>query len=351
MSGRSAPGGVRQPRPSLQGQLARHLRTLGIALSLILLVAIFASAARLKGASFLSAVNLQTMASHSVIISLGAVGMTLIIVSGGIDLSVGSVIALSMVVTAWSIEAGLPLSLAALLGVLTGAASGLLNGLMITGFRIVPFIATLGMMGVARGLAKLMAKSQQINIGYEGWYQSWLYLLTTSPQLAGAAGGSAVPPWLVFSPSVWLMILLAAAMALVLRRTVFGRHAFAIGSNEAAARLCGVNVPLMKVMIYSAAGLFTGLSGVVLCSRQAQGDPTAAIGYELDVIAAVVIGGGSLSGGEGSILGSLIGALIMIVLRTGLRMVNAPAPVQEILIGAIIIIAVVVDQLQHPKEN
>jgi ribose transport system permease protein len=172
-------------------------------------------------------------------------------------------------------------------------------------------------------------------------------LMTSSP----VPGSRQLPSWLLFAPAVWMLLLLAAGMALVLRRTVFGKHVFAIGSNEAAARLCGVRVQLTKVIIYTVAGLFTGLAGVVFCSRQSQGDPTAAMGYELDIIAAVVIGGGSLSGGEGSILGSLAGALIMIVLRTGLRMVNAPAPVQEILIGAVIIVAVVVDQLQHRRDS
>jgi ribose transport system permease protein len=330
--GRTPGGG----RPALRA----HVQTLGITLSLVLLVIAFTAA----GSGFVNPHNLQTMAAQSVIISLGAIGMTLVIVSGGIDLSVGSAIALSMVVTAWCIEAGMWLWAAAVCGVLTGGVVGLLNGAMITAFRLVPFIATLGMMGMARGLAKLIARSQQINLRatHRDWDDLWLAQMTVNP---GASPH--VPEWLLVAPVVWLLVALAALMALVLRHTVFGRHVFAIGSSEAAARLCGVRVSRTKVIIYTVAGLFTGLAGVVFVSRQSQGDPTAALAYELDIIAAVVIGGGSLRGGEGSILGSLVGALIMIVLRSGLTMVNAPAPVQEILIGAVIIVAVIVDQLQH----
>lgn len=330
---------------------ARYLRTLGIASSLLLLVILFTFLASLRGNNFLSMYNIQTMASQSVIISLGALGMTLIIISGGIDLSVGSVIALSMVVSAWCLEVcEWSLSLSALAGVVTGAVTGLVNGVLITSFRLVPFIATLGMMGIARGLAKLVADSKQINIDYPGWSESWLAMLTVSPAVGVAESQPGVPPgWILLAPSVWLLVVLAVAMAIVLKRTVFGRHVFAIGSNESAARLCGVRVGFTKAVIYSVSGLLTGVAGVVFLSRQSQGDPVAAVGYELDIIAAVVIGGGSLNGGEGSIFGSIVGAAIMIVLRTGLRMVNAPTAVQEILIGSIIIIAVIIDQLQHRR--
>ena len=326
-------------------RFARRLRTLGITLSLIILVVVFTVAASMRQVDFLATYNVQTMASQSVIIGLGAVGMTLIIISGGIDLSAGSVIALSMVVTAFSIQAGLWLWASALLGIATGAAAGFLNGLMITSFRLVPFIVTLGMMSMARGLAKLVAASQHINITYPAWNETWLALMTVNPGPATQH----LPDGLLFAPAVWVLILIASIMALVLKKTIFGRHIFAIGSNELAARLCGVRVPSTKVVIYTLSGLFTGLAGVVFCSRQSQGDPTAALAYELDIIAAVVIGGGSLRGGEGSIFGSLVGVLIIVVLRTGLRMVNAPAPVQEILIGVIIIVAVIVDQLQHRR--
>jgi len=334
------------PNAGIGTRLTRKLRTLGIALSLVLLVVFFTIiAAKFHGINFLAWYNVQTMASQSVIIGLGAVGMTLIIISGGIDLSAGSVIALSMVVCGWALQQGLGLGLSAFLGMLTGALAGFANGLLITSFRLVPFVVTLGMMSAARGIAKLVAKSQPINVSFDGWHESWLKLLTLNPGPATPA----LPGWMLFSPSVWVLLIVAALFTVVLRRTVFGKHVFAIGSNELAARLCGVRVPRTKVLIYTLSGLLTGLAGAIFCSRQSQGDPTAALAYELDIIAAVVIGGGSLRGGEGSVFGSLVGVLIIMVLRTGLRMINMPLPVQEILIGAIIIIAVIVDQLQHRK--
>ena len=157
------------------------------------------------------------------------------------------------------------------------------------------------------------------------------------------------PPWLVLAPGVWLMILFAAAMAVLLRYTVFGRHVFAIGSNEATASLCGVRTARTKILFYTAAGLFCGLAGVMEFSRLTVGDPTVAVGLELDIIAAVVIGGGSLSGGEGSILGSMIGVFIMAFLRNGCTMMGWPNYIQEIIIGVIIVAAVALDQIRHRR--
>jgi len=157
------------------------------------------------------------------------------------------------------------------------------------------------------------------------------------------------PKWLLLAPGVWLMIALAVVLAVCLRYTVFGRHVFAIGSNEATARLCGVRTKRVKVIVYMLAGLFCGLSGVMEFSRLTVGDPTVAVGLELDIIAAVVIGGGSLSGGEGSILGSMIGVFIMAFLRNGCTMMGWPNYIQEIIIGVIIVAAVSLDQLRHRR--
>jgi ribose transport system permease protein len=179
--------------------------------------------------------------------------------------------------------------------------------LVITRLRVVPFIATLGMLGVARGMAKWFAGQQTVNVP-ETWVNG---LLVTFPK----------PSWLLVAPGVWIGIVLAAAAAVVLRNTVFGRRVFALGSNQLAARACGIATDRLKVWIYGLAGLLFGLAGVMQMSRLRQGDPTVAAGSELDIIAAVVIGGGSLSGGEGSIFGSLIGALIMAFLRNGCQQI------------------------------
>jgi ribose transport system permease protein len=159
------------------------------------------------------------------------------------------------------------------------------------------------------------------------------------------------PAWLLMAPGVSIVILLAVVMAVVLRYTVFGRHVFAIGSNESTARLCGIRTNRAKILIYGISGLFCGLAGVMEFSRLTVGDPTVAVGLELDIIAAVVIGGGSLSGGEGSILGSMIGVLIMSFLRNGCTMMGWPNYIQEIIIGVIIVVAVTLDRLRHRRES
>jgi ribose transport system permease protein len=208
----------------------------------------------------------------------------------------------------------------------------LANGLIITRLRVVPFIATLGMLGIARGVAKWLAHEQTVNFP-----RTWVNeLVVTFPR----------PAWLILPPGVWLTALLALVVALVLRQTVFGRHIFALGSNEAAARACGIAIDRLKLIIYCAAGLIFGLTGVLQMSRLRQGDPTVANGVELDIIAAVVIGGGSLLGGEGSIGGSIVGALIMALLRNGCQQMGWPNYIQEIIIGMIIVLAVALDRLR-----
>jgi ribose transport system permease protein len=279
---------------------------------------------------YLSAFNLRIVLSQTVIVALGAIGMTMIIVSGGIDLSVGAIIALTGVVAAVALDAGMAPTTAIAAAILVGGLVGLVNGWAITWLKVVPFIATLGMLGIARGAAKWMAGEQTVNAP-----ATWVNeLLVTFPR----------PAWLLVAPGVWITVLLAVFVALVLRRTVFGRRVFALGSNEAAARACGIDTDRLKLWIYGAAGLLFGLAGVMQMSRLRQGDPTVAIGTELDVIAAVVIGGGSLNGGEGSVLGSMIGALIMAFLRNGCQQMGWPNYVQEIIIGSIIVLAVALDR-------
>lgn len=310
------------------------LNRLGPLLGLLLVIAIFAI---LIGSpeKYLSLKNLRTVLSQTVIVAVGAIGMTIVIISGGIDLSVGSAIALTGVIAALGINAGWSTTAALTAGILVGGMVGMANGLAITRLKVVPFIATLGMLGVARGVAKGIAGSQTVNIP-DTWAND---LLLTVPK----------HDWLLVAPGVWIAAALALLAAVVLRRTVFGRRVFALGSNEAAARACGIATDRLKIYIYSLAGLLFGLAGVMQMSRLRQGDPTVAAGLELDIIAAVVIGGGSLSGGEGSILGAMIGALIMAFLRNGCQQVGWPNYIQEIIIGALIVIAVAVDRWRSSR--
>jgi ribose/xylose/arabinose/galactoside ABC-type transport system permease subunit len=277
---------------------------------------------------------------QTTIVGMAALGMTLVIISGGIDLSVGSIVALSTVVIAWLLRYGgaAPLT-AALGGIAAGAFFGLVSGLLITGLRVVPFIVTLGMLLIVRGAAKGIAREQTIAVAPE--LREWLgELLATLPKERA---------WMLLPPGVWLWLALAILTALVLRYTRFGRHTFAIGSNEQTARLCGVAAERIKVMVYTLCGAFAGLAGLMQFSRLTKGDCTVAQGLELNVIAAVVIGGGSLSGGEGAVLGTIVGALIMTVIDTGCGQMGLPNWVQEIITGAIIVIAVALDRLRHRR--
>jgi ribose transport system permease protein len=309
-------------------------RRLGPFLGLALVILVFALLAD-DPTRFLSLRNLRVVASQTVIVAIGAIGMTMIIISGGIDLSVGSTVALTGVVAALGIRAGWSPLGSVSCGILVGGLVGWVVGILITRLKVVPFIITLGMLGIARGIAKWLANQQTVD---------------TPPTLVDSfAVTFPSPSWLLFAPGVWVTILLAVFMALVLQRTVFGRRVFALGSNEAAARACGIPVEQMKKWIYFLAGLFFGLAGIAQMSRLRQGDPTVAIGTELDIIAAVVIGGGSLNGGEGSILGSMIGALIMAFLRNGCQQMGWANYMQEIIIGAIIVAAVAIDRWRSQR--
>jgi ribose transport system permease protein len=320
----------------MRRDLRQKLVRLGPFLGLLAVVLFFALASGVPE-RYLSANNLRVVLAQTVIVALGAIGMTLIIVAGGIDLAVGSTIALTGVICALGIRDGYAPTLAVAAAVVAGGVVGLLNGLAVTRLRVVPFIATLGMLGVARGSAKWLASQSTVNPP-----STWVndLAVTFPPQ-----------PWMLFAPGVWVTLVLALAMAFVLRRTVFGRRVFALGSSEAAARACGISIERLKLAIYGLAGLLFGLAGVMQMSRLRQGDPTVAAGTELDVIAAVVIGGGSLNGGEGSIAGSMVGALVMAFLRNGSQQMGWPSYVQEILIGVIIVLAVAIDRWRHAQQG
>ncbi len=282
-----------------------------------------------------SAEGLESIVQQTVVIGIAAIGMTFIIVSAGIDLSVGSAIALCSVVAAKLAVGGsgpmtvLPVTL------LAGMVAGLAIGLLVVYVRLIPFITTLGTLLILRGLALGLADSQAINAQEVGWLRFWLNSLPDNLR------------WLMIPPGGWLMIALAAGATAVLRFTVFGRHVFAVGSNEQTAHLCGVAVHRVKLLVYMIGGAFAALSGLMLVAYQGQGDPTGATGYELDIIASVVIGGASLSGGVGSVFGSLIGALVMTVIRTGCTLNGINESTTRIITGAIIVLAVLVDRLRR----
>ena len=306
-------------------------RLLGALAPFLALVAVYALFAILRFDRFVTWDNSAIMLQQTAVIGIGAIGMTLIVISGGVDLSFGSIIALSAVVLALLLEAGAPPVVAAAgaigLGVMTGVASGLL----VTGLRLMPFIVTLGMMGILRGAAKGLASEQPI---YPE--PTWLndLMLLSSRFLPGG---------------VWIMLVMAVVVAGVLRYTRFGRHIFAIGSNESTARLCGVAVDRTKVWIYAVGAGFAGLAGVLQFSYLTGGDPTTAVGLELNIIAAVVIGGASLSGGRGTVLGTMVGALIMTVVNNGCTKLEMSNWVQEIVTGGIIVAAVTLDQYRRGR--
>jgi len=318
---------VSQRKPRYGAWLNRLAPLLGLGLVYGLFVAIGPE-------SFSSARNIETIARQTAITGIAALGMTLVIISGGIDLSVGSIIALGTVVVALFLQLGLDPLLAALGGISACALCGLVNGLIITRIRVVPFIVTLGTLLMVRGLAKGLADEQKIDAP-----------LTWLNELLAALGPD--DRWMLVPPGVWIMILLAVAVACLLRYTRLGRHTVAVGSNEQTAHLCGVAVNRVKLAVYTLSAGFAGLAGLMQFSRLTVGDPTVAVGAELDVIAAVVIGGGSLSGGEGSVLGSLVGALIMTVIRSGCSQMGLPNWVQEMVTGLIIVLAVALDRLRH----
>jgi len=284
----------------------------------------------LIGVQFFFPANLELMARQTAIVCAAALGMTVVIISAGIDLSVGSVVALTTVVIALMLGAGWPPLAAALGGVGAAALCGVANGILVTGLRVVPFIVTLGTMILVRGAAKGLADERRIEAP-----QTWLNDLLR----AIAADERGLLP-----PGIWLVLLLALIVGALLRYTRFGRHVFAIGSNERTARLCGVAVARCKIAIYAIGAMFAGVAGVLQFSRLSVGDPTVANGLELDVIAAVIIGGGSLSGGRGTVIGTLLGATTMAVIQIGCAQKGYPNWAQQIVTGAIIVLAVALDR-------
>ncbi len=276
---------------------------------------------------FLTVSNLLNIAQQTSINAIVAAGMTFVIVSGGIDLSVGSIVALSGVALGALWQGNQPLSCGVLLALAVGTLSGLINGALISIGRLPPFIATLGMMSVARGAALMFTEGRPIS-GFDERFR-WI-----------ATGN------LGFIPAPIIVTLVVYALAhLVLTRTTFGRYVYAIGGNEEATRLSGVAVRFHKTAIYGVSGALSAVAAIVLTARLNSAQPIAGMMYELDAIAATVIGGTSLSGGSGSLVGTLVGALIMGVLRNGLNLLGVSSFLQQIVIGGVIVGAVLVDTL------
>jgi ribose/xylose/arabinose/galactoside ABC-type transport system permease subunit len=356
------------------------------------LIFVFGLFAALRPRTFATTENIQLMLVQTAVVGAGALGMTIIIISAGIDLSVGSVVALSSVTLALLLNAGVPQILAVAGGVGVGVLSGFVTGNLIIGqigrvlsvvtsvgigawlvdagqatwlvgvaslivfvgglivnelflkerefnshLGLIPFIATLGMMGALRGVAHWLGDNSTVVVRGPMWCKQLLAMPHDSTS------------WQIFPPGVWLVGLLAILVALSLRYVRFGRHVYAIGSNEKTARLCGINVERTKLLIYMIGVGFAGLGGVLQFAFVKEGDSTTAPGMELSIIAAVVIGGASPTGGEGSVLGSMVGALIMTVVANGCTKMGLDTYWQEMITGGIIIIACQIDRLRHRK--
>lgn len=269
-----------------------------------------------------------------------ALGATFVIINGGIDLSVGTVMTLSAVMTGVFItNMGLPIPVGIIGGLLTGSLAGFINGNMVSRMKIPPFIATLGMLYVAKGLSLVISELKPIYFNDTPAFRE---------MAMGSVFGKIIPGFDV--PNAVLILFGAAFVAhIILTRTILGRYTFAMGSNEEATRLSGVNVAVWKTAVFTLAGFFSGLGGVLIASRLNSAQPALGAGYELDAIAAVVIGGTSLSGGEGSILGTIIGAFIISTLTNGLRILSVPQEWQIVVTGCIVILAVFLDILRRRR--
>jgi len=328
---------------------------LGRFLALIIVFAFFA--VMVEDGKFYTLRNLENILRQSCVYGTAGLGMTLIIIAAGIDLSAGSLIALSVVTVAWVMNLNVSVApgetkalvelyprltpmLAVASGVLLSTLAGLANGAMVVGLRLVPFIVTLGTMGMIRGLAKGIAKERDIYPPEETWINSLM-----DPTLSNVNRS-----WQILPTGIWILIIGVLISSFILRYTRLGRHIFAVGSNEETARLCGVPVGRTKLLVYMAGGFFCGVAGLMQFSYIGGiGQPTTAGMYELFIIAAVIIGGASFNGGEGSILGTLIGALMITILYMGGQQMGWPKWVQEMVIGGIIIVAVALDRLRHRK--
>ena len=299
-------------------------------LPFLTLIALFVGLS-LGSPHFLTSTNLSSVVRQTAVINIMALGMTMIIIAGGIDLSVGSILAMGGLLGTMAMEKGASIPTGIAIGIATGMMCGLANGLLTTQLKINPFIVTLGTLGIIRGLALIISNGLPVH---------------QIPQPFSFLGEGN----LVGVPFVlWILLVCAITVHLILEHTRLGRYAFAIGSNVEAAVYAGVAVSFHTTAVYTIGGMLTGLAGMIEASRLMTGQPTAGQGYELQAIAAVVIGGGSLRGGEGSVAGTLVGAFIMGLLANGSDLLGISPYLQQAIIGAVIILAVAADELRKRK--
>lgn len=281
--------------------------------------------------SFLSLRNFLNILDQITVLGIMAIGMTFVILIGGIDLSVGSVMALSMMVLGYlNVEAGLPMSVAISGGLVAAALTGVVAGVLITEFKVPPFIATLAMMSIARGLANMITNGSQI-IGFPPWFNM----------------GAIIRHGGILTMTVAVMFVVFILALLYQRYREGGRMLYAIGGNPEVARLAGINVKRVTVMVYMMCALLSGLAGILLAARLDSVQPSSGVAYELDAIAAVVIGGTSLTGGTGGVGGTIIGVLIIGVLRNGLNLLGVSPFLQAVVIGLVIVMAVAAETFKH----
>ncbi|MBB5412674.1 MULTISPECIES: ABC transporter permease [unclassified Paraburkholderia] len=311
--------------------------------SLIMLVAVFS----LTSSAFFSVDNGMTVALQVTSIAYLGVAATCVIITGGIDLSVGSVLALSGVVAALLVKAGVPIPLGMLGGVVVGGLCGFVNGLCVTRMGLPPFIATLGMMLVARGLALQITGARPVSGLGDAFGELGNGALFRISHIGADGFPDTVFPGIPYP--VIIMVVLAVAVSIMLTRTSLGRHIYAVGSNAEAARLSGVNVRRVTLFTYVLSGVLAGLTGCVLMSRLVTAQPNEGVMYELDAIASAVIGGTSLMGGVGTISGTAIGAFVIGVLRNGLNMNGVSSFIQQIIIGLVILGTVWIDQVRNRR--
>ena len=282
--------------------------------------------------NFLTVVNITNVLRQISFVAIVSFGMTLLIISGGLDLSVGSVLALAGCVSAYTIYYGYPIMVAIIIGIIVGATAGYINGSLVVYMKINPVIVTLGMMYIARGVVYIITNGGPI-------------FLDSFPKF-GVVGRGYVGP---IPTPVIIFLVIFLIFIFILRRTAYGKYIYAVGDNMEATRLSGVNINLVRLFSYIATGLLAGLAGVLMSSRLASGQPSMGTGFEFDVIVAVILGGTSLSGGEGTIIGSAVGALIVGIINNGLNLLGVSAWYQSVFKGGILIAAVLMDVLLKQK--